>query len=753
MSLEYQKALSQGLIAHEDVSTLKGTAHSGSEAKAVLLIRDEDPKELEVNGWIPLTSAKFLLKLLPRHGNSSTRFSQRKNNGGGTASATRWRHPLSPADSASHPVVELTEQRRFRPAFAQFLNKRIYKGEICSHPVTTSLRVNPGWDKMIRDVFQPGHAAFDTGHFMLSLKKSACVIEQSRLSRYNAAHIEGELALLLASHLYGGYKGKARLIQLNATFTEDALQDEKDETSDTWGELGSAKMALRCLAGHPRLLLLSHAVFHFYTGSRPVASLRPLERSRPFYASSMGKFPSFWPSQFMANSDIGSGCPASGGRNDAGNDSTITTVPQDADSPSTAWTGAPEQMDESQIPQDTWEISADDTTGDWDAKEEGARSLPPSPDKRDEPDNQNHKPLSRTDKQEELSRAIKRIKAFLTAPEEDNLKLQLGHGLTSSKELTRLLDEARAKYYFEGDTLVVKSMRPAHESLSEFASCVYGQLAREIFTPEEWENVAMNSGPVRLYGKIEGYGKKPQSCVKIPDQAYVVTDPGTSRGFRTVIFEAAFSETYDDLIRDMRQWLLHSDGQVQLVVLANIKEDKQALAMQQKSGAFRDRAARLLEDFGNSLGRAKHADILERPTEACAQQESQATKIYERQPHVGGIRAQIERHVQPSDWVGPITAELEYWQLAGFEPQRRGQRVRVFPGHVIGELPPLYIGDVIHPDCRGSFSNFDASRKLIPDPKHFVKRLTRGIHELSVDCALNFACPRNSDEDDEDYRE
>ncbi|GAQ07038.1 hypothetical protein ALT_4359 [Aspergillus lentulus] len=89
MSLEYQKALSLGLIAHEDVSTLKGTAvgisptldgmqrmteeplsewepeekHSGSEAKAVLLIRDEDPKELEVNGWIPLTKCKISTKI------------------------------------------------------------------------------------------------------------------------------------------------------------------------------------------------------------------------------------------------------------------------------------------------------------------------------------------------------------------------------------------------------------------------------------------------------------------------------------------------------------------------------------------------------------------------------------------------------------------------------------------------------------------------------------------------------------------
>jgi hypothetical protein len=37
--------------------------YSGSEAKAVLLIRDEDPKELEVNGWIPLTKCKLSPKI------------------------------------------------------------------------------------------------------------------------------------------------------------------------------------------------------------------------------------------------------------------------------------------------------------------------------------------------------------------------------------------------------------------------------------------------------------------------------------------------------------------------------------------------------------------------------------------------------------------------------------------------------------------------------------------------------------------
>jgi hypothetical protein len=237
----------------------------------------------------------------------------------------------------------------------------------------------------------------------------------------------------------------------------------------------------------------------------------------------------------------------------------------------------------------------------------GAPVLAPPPKKRDERDNQ-------IDKQEELSRAIKRIKTFLTTHEEDNLKLRLRHGY--SEELTDLLDKARARYYFEGGTLVVKSiMRSVHESLSVFAIGAFIRLNDEIFTPEEKKRVKIYSGPVRLYGKIRA---------KSPDQAYALIDPRTSEALRTVIFEAAFSETYDDLIRDMQQWLLHSGGQVQLVVLANIKEDKKALAMQQKSNAFRDRAARLLEDFGNCLGRTKHADLLVQPTEACAQQESQA---------------------------------------------------------------------------------------------------------------------------------
>jgi hypothetical protein len=78
-----------------------------------------------------------------------------------------------------------------------------------SHHATSSLRVNPDWDKMIRDIYNP--LVHDSGHFVLSLGKFPCMTEQSSLSRYNVAHIEGVLTLILANHLYAGYHGTGQL--------------------------------------------------------------------------------------------------------------------------------------------------------------------------------------------------------------------------------------------------------------------------------------------------------------------------------------------------------------------------------------------------------------------------------------------------------------------------------------------------------------------------------------------------------------
>jgi hypothetical protein len=77
------------------------------------------------------------------------------------------------------------------------------------HPVTDSLTVKPEWEEVIRDVLHPSRADFDTGHFVLSLKNSSCLIEEASLSRYNVAHVEAvpTLMIMLANYKYGGYKG------------------------------------------------------------------------------------------------------------------------------------------------------------------------------------------------------------------------------------------------------------------------------------------------------------------------------------------------------------------------------------------------------------------------------------------------------------------------------------------------------------------------------------------------------------------
>jgi hypothetical protein len=43
------------------------------------------------------------------------------------------------------------------------------------------------------------------------------------------------------------------------------------------------------------------------------------------------------------------------------------------------------------------------------------------------------------------------------------------------------------------------------------------------------------------------------------------------------VFEVGFSESYDDLVRDMRQWFLCYSGEVELVILVDIIEDRERL--------------------------------------------------------------------------------------------------------------------------------------------------------------------------------
>lgn len=49
----------------------------------------------------------------------------------------------------------------------------------------------------------------------------------------------------------------------------------------------------------------------------------------------------------------------------------------------------------------------------------------------------------------------------------------------------------------------------------------------------------------------------------------------------TVIFDAPFNKSYNDLLTDGQQWLMYSGRAIQLVVLVNIKEDHESIRNRQ----------------------------------------------------------------------------------------------------------------------------------------------------------------------------
>ncbi|PKY00943.1 hypothetical protein P168DRAFT_293326 [Aspergillus campestris IBT 28561] len=358
-----------------------------------------------------------------------------------------------------------------------------------------------------------------------------------------------------------------------------------------------------------------------------------------------------------------------------------------------------------------------------------------------------HKPDS--EGQQELDETIRIIKAhLLSRHRESSIGIKVDHKSRHFGQVTQFLDRTGVRYDIDDqDILFIYAMPSSiHQSLGIFAVSCLNHLKNEILIPEEARNLEVGVTSLRLSGKIKGKGTKRQASKKTPDQTFFFRDPQTHCRYRTVIFEAGFSETHDDLVRDMKQWLLHSRGEVQLVILADINEDKKQLLKQQKSETFRDHAAKVLKDFGNPLGRRKHTEILMADNRVY-----QGDRARDISALVERLHHEIDDVVQVEDWIGPITADLELWVLKDSEPYRRG-RARVFPG-LTGRLPPIYTGDIIPLSCQGSFPNFDASRKLYLDLEEFRCCLLDGIRDDAVERAYDFACPNSEDDEEEDHQE
>ncbi|GAE00293.1 predicted protein [Paecilomyces variotii No. 5] len=187
--------------------------HFGKHAKGIILIRDEDPKEVEPNGWIPLAKMDHankvqgiilcgdLKQLQP------TVISAKEDPGWNEFSLQLETSFAARLIKTGHPVLHLTEQRRFRPVFVDWLNERVYAGKMRSHSSTASISVNERWSSMMSE-FLPinSTASIDMGYLVLSPNTSECVIEPSTKSRMNASHVDLVMELILRNHQAGGYR-------------------------------------------------------------------------------------------------------------------------------------------------------------------------------------------------------------------------------------------------------------------------------------------------------------------------------------------------------------------------------------------------------------------------------------------------------------------------------------------------------------------------------------------------------------------
>ncbi|KAL0631344.1 hypothetical protein Q9L58_009790 [Maublancomyces gigas] len=143
----------------------------------------------------------------------------------------------------------------------------------------------------------------------------------------------------------------------------------------------------------------------------------------------------------------------------------------------------------------------------------------------------------------------------------------------------------RYDYDAETSRLTVKGMlTPVHEALGPTVA----YMNRSIVSPT-FLTVREVDHHVRMHGSMDcalptrtrrssssDTPRKKQPSIKQPDAAFYYLD--RSRGFPvkdafpSIIFEVAFSQTYDSVVDAARQWIIRSEGQIKLAVVIKLTE-------------------------------------------------------------------------------------------------------------------------------------------------------------------------------------
>lgn len=136
--------------------------------------------------------------------------------------------------------------------------------------------------------------------------------------------------------------------------------------------------------------------------------------------------------------------------------------------------------------------------------------------------------------------------------------------------LRRLTACSRYTFHSSTSTLITRcSPTPVHDSFQSFFISAEKSFCRRLDLSEDeqpWELISPEIGG--FSGDAAGSRKQADMCIMpTADDGTVLND-----GFPLVATEVGFSESYANLLRDMRLWLIGSKGKVRAVILVAITE-------------------------------------------------------------------------------------------------------------------------------------------------------------------------------------
>ncbi|KAL2870216.1 uncharacterized protein BJX67DRAFT_277495 [Aspergillus lucknowensis] len=267
-----------------------------------------------------------------------------------------------------------------------------------------------------------------------------------------------------------------------------------------------------------------------------------------------------------------------------------------------------------------------------------------------------------------------------------DLLIRIPEQLLYAPPVKQVLRAAKARkrlfsYDRETNLLKIRGMsRPVHDAAAMLASEFLTSATVVGFIPPELRKRVVLSRVGHIMTRmrdLESGSKKLQGWTKYPDQSisFRADEP-----LPMVVFETGFSERYENLQNDASQWLLRSGGKVHLVVLFNIEEDKRVLQSCQKSHDTRRRLRKLVRDYGNDFVKTKYGIECHDDNSA----DISDAELYDN----------VRMHIEISDWMGPITARLELWELQGGIPTVR-ESAAVLPAPSTPVNPKIKITDII----------------------------------------------------------